>query len=402
MTEPTEAAARVPALGVFRLGEWSVRQSEGVVSSKDRSVRLEPRVMDVLVCLAADSGRVVAKEELLARVWGGAFVEEGALSQAIHSLRKILGDDARQPHYVQTIPKRGYRLLVPVELEHGPPEALEEASLNPMPQSPADSGSTPLPMIANFRAELAAFAELLLPECGKRILFFYGESGIGKTTLLRHCLELLPETFYLVEFQVRNAIVDEAEILSRVVSCLGWRAFPRYKAQIEALHGHKIELKNLSIAGNNDQLSAIIRSEVPVQPYERKGRLLDAWFDDLANFSSPILIVFDTYEHASTEIQNWIEGPFLYRIARIRSVRVMIAGRVVPEAKTIEWGRWCSAYHLKGILDAKHWLPVVRSLNRHIPKPELTWLDGLCRGLRGSPHAIMQFIESLPQDEGPQ
>jgi DNA-binding response OmpR family regulator len=82
MTEPAGAAARVPDLHVFRLGEWSVRQSEGVVCSEDRAVRLEPRVMDVLACLAADSGRVVAKEELLARVWGGAFVEEGVLSQA--------------------------------------------------------------------------------------------------------------------------------------------------------------------------------------------------------------------------------------------------------------------------------------------------------------------------------
>jgi hypothetical protein len=71
--------------------------------------------MDVLVYLAAEPGRVIPKEELLEAVWGGAFVEEGALSQAIHSLRKALGDDARQPRYIQTIPKRGYRLIAPVE-----------------------------------------------------------------------------------------------------------------------------------------------------------------------------------------------------------------------------------------------------------------------------------------------
>jgi TolB-like protein len=73
--------------------------------------------MDVLVYLASDPGRVVSKEELLEAVWGGAFVEEGALSQVIHSLRKALGDDARQPHYIQTIPKRGYRLLAAVTME---------------------------------------------------------------------------------------------------------------------------------------------------------------------------------------------------------------------------------------------------------------------------------------------
>ncbi len=67
--------------------------------------------MDVLVHLAANPDRVVSKEELLTVVWDGAFVEEGALAQAIHSLRKALGDDARQPRFIQTVPKRGYRLV---------------------------------------------------------------------------------------------------------------------------------------------------------------------------------------------------------------------------------------------------------------------------------------------------
>ena len=143
MSEPAEFMTRVPELGVFRFGEWTVRQSEGVLCSADRSVRLEPRVMDVLACLAADPGRVVTKEELLAEVWGGAFVEEGVLSQAIHSLRKALGDDARQPHYVQTIPKRGYRLLAPVQPERDETGAAGKESPGPLPQAPAIPGSIP-------------------------------------------------------------------------------------------------------------------------------------------------------------------------------------------------------------------------------------------------------------------
>jgi DNA-binding winged helix-turn-helix (wHTH) protein/TolB-like protein/Flp pilus assembly protein TadD len=121
MSEPAESTPDVPELGVFRLGEWSVRQAEGVLCSGDRVVHLEPRVMDVLACLAGDAERVITKEELLAVVWDGAFVEEGALSQAIHSLRKALGDNARQPRYIQTIPKRGYRLVAPVIVEEPKP-----------------------------------------------------------------------------------------------------------------------------------------------------------------------------------------------------------------------------------------------------------------------------------------
>src|SRR6266545_1686808 len=113
MTQPRESR-RVPHPGRFRLDSWSVHPAEGTLSSDGHLVRLEPRVMDVLVYLAAEPGEVVSKEDLLEAVWGGAYIEEGVLAQAIHSLRKALGDDARQPRFIQTIPKRGYRLVAAV------------------------------------------------------------------------------------------------------------------------------------------------------------------------------------------------------------------------------------------------------------------------------------------------
>lgn len=121
MNQPQEPASRVPDLGAFRIDEWSVCPDEGTLATGGRTIRVEPRVMDVLVCLAAEPGRVVSKEELLKCVWGEAYVEEGVLSQAVHSLRKALGDDARQPRYIQTIPKRGYRLVAAVARESEPP-----------------------------------------------------------------------------------------------------------------------------------------------------------------------------------------------------------------------------------------------------------------------------------------
>ena len=114
-----------------------VRQAEGTLSSKGRSVRLEPRVMDVLVYLAVHRDRVVPKEELIEEIWGSAFVEEGALSQAIHSLRKVLGDDARQPRYIQTFPKRGYRLIAPLI-----PEAVsDDEPVGEPPRQPEPRGA---------------------------------------------------------------------------------------------------------------------------------------------------------------------------------------------------------------------------------------------------------------------
>lgn len=146
MSQPTTSAPRVPDLGRFRLGEWEVNQPENTLRLDGRSVRLEPRVMDVLVYLAAEPGRVVSKEELLGAVWGGTFVEEGALTQVVHFLRKALGDDARQPRYIQTIPKRGYRLVSPV----APREMPSPVPAPNVPSVPA----VPVPALPRRRSSL--------------------------------------------------------------------------------------------------------------------------------------------------------------------------------------------------------------------------------------------------------
>lgn len=99
--------------GDFRLGEWTVEPRLNRLSTDGRAVHLEPKVMQVLVCLA-ESGAVVSKEKLMSTVWAATFVTEDVLTRSISELRKAFADDARNPQYIQTIPKNGYRLLVPV------------------------------------------------------------------------------------------------------------------------------------------------------------------------------------------------------------------------------------------------------------------------------------------------
>ena len=101
--------------GDFRLGEWLVAPKLNSLSSGDRTVRLEPKAMQVLVCLAqtAENGGVVPKETLIRTVWAGTFVTDDVLVRCISELRKTFSDDPKNPQYIQTIPKGGYRLLVP-------------------------------------------------------------------------------------------------------------------------------------------------------------------------------------------------------------------------------------------------------------------------------------------------
>ena len=99
---------------VFRFGEFTLDVGERRLLRGTEPVRLSPRAHEVLVALVREHGRLVTKEELLARVWPEAFVEEGILTVHISSLRKALGDD-QQPHtYIETVPRSGYRFTAPV------------------------------------------------------------------------------------------------------------------------------------------------------------------------------------------------------------------------------------------------------------------------------------------------
>jgi Tol biopolymer transport system component/DNA-binding winged helix-turn-helix (wHTH) protein len=98
----------------FRVGDWIV-QTELNSLTRDEEVRhIEPKVMKVLLTLSAQQGRVVTKEELISTVWPDTFVSDDVLTRCISILRRITEDDPHTPHFIQTIPKVGYRLVAPV------------------------------------------------------------------------------------------------------------------------------------------------------------------------------------------------------------------------------------------------------------------------------------------------
>lgn len=98
----------------FRLGDFKVEPDLNRLSGARGTVSLEPQVMRLLGYLAERPGQVVHKEELVRDVWDGAFVGDDAITYAIGEIRRALSDDARQPRFIETIPKRGYRLVAKV------------------------------------------------------------------------------------------------------------------------------------------------------------------------------------------------------------------------------------------------------------------------------------------------
>ena len=101
----------------FRLGDWHIDPSLGRITGSDSdtaATKVEPQVMAVLLCLAKQQGEVVSREDIEAQAWANRVVGYDSLSTAIIKLRKALGDDSKNPRYIETVPKKGYRLIATV------------------------------------------------------------------------------------------------------------------------------------------------------------------------------------------------------------------------------------------------------------------------------------------------
>ncbi|MES9967657.1 MAG: winged helix-turn-helix domain-containing protein, partial [Sedimenticola sp.] len=92
----------------------------------DVRVQLEPKVMALLAYLSDNAGQTVTREQLFLALWPGVIVSDDTLTQAVIKLRKALGDSAKNARYIQTIPKRGYRLCAKVSYETAPSAAVRK------------------------------------------------------------------------------------------------------------------------------------------------------------------------------------------------------------------------------------------------------------------------------------
>lgn len=103
-----------PQTKTFWVADWFVDPASNRIERQGKSYRLERRTMDVLVKLAKHSGTTVAKDEIIAAAWSTHVVSDHSVATAISDLRRVLNDDPRNARIVETVPKRGYRLIAPV------------------------------------------------------------------------------------------------------------------------------------------------------------------------------------------------------------------------------------------------------------------------------------------------
>lgn len=147
----------------FKIGDWEVSLTACTLSKQDNEVKVTPRSMDVLNHLAENAGEVVSHDELLNQFWHGTFPSDHAVHKAIAELRSALGDDAHQPSYIRTIPKRGYSLIAKVCRETPKQEPDNDG---------ADDGPISLTHISATKFHISALLDKRLLAGGAAIAIF--------------------------------------------------------------------------------------------------------------------------------------------------------------------------------------------------------------------------------------
>lgn len=102
-------------LGAIRFGDFKLDLVEEVLRRGGDRVNINPRMFQVLRLLVERHGEIVTKDEFFEKVWGGSFVEDNNLSVTITALRKVLGDNAKQPRFIENVPRKGYRFVAAIE-----------------------------------------------------------------------------------------------------------------------------------------------------------------------------------------------------------------------------------------------------------------------------------------------
>ncbi len=165
-------------------GSFRLLPSQRLLLEGDQPVRLGSRALDILAVLAENAGRVVPKEELIARVWPGIFVEESNLKIQVSALRRAVGDGQGSARYIVTVPGRGYEFVAPVRRTEEP--------LGAPPPVVTNAGNHNLPVaVTRMIGREETVASLISRLAGARLVTIVGPGGIGKTTLALAAAEAL-------------------------------------------------------------------------------------------------------------------------------------------------------------------------------------------------------------------
>ena len=169
-----------------RFGRFELDEANSRLLRDGKAVALAPTPFAVLCTLVRQPGTLLSKNALLDEVWGHQFVSDSVLKTVISELRTLLDDDARQPRFIETVSRRGYRFIATPIAVPATPAAQASAARIPAPQLPS--------FIARGEA-LSRLHRAWDAACNgtRSVVWVAGEPGIGKTMLIEHFVASLGE-----------------------------------------------------------------------------------------------------------------------------------------------------------------------------------------------------------------
>jgi DNA-binding winged helix-turn-helix (wHTH) protein len=166
----------------YAFGPFRLDVATQLLCDNESCVNLTPKVYRLLLYFLLHSGRLISHEELFDTVWDGRIVDDSALRLAVNSLRKVLHDESKAPHYIATVNKRGYRFLAEVIVKERHQISVASKT-NPLLYRPQAQVPSAWHEHTQELAELQeAFQKATSGE--RRLVFMHGEQSIGKTVLL--------------------------------------------------------------------------------------------------------------------------------------------------------------------------------------------------------------------------
>lgn len=286
---PTAAAGGAER---FWLGDWLVVPEATLIERQEQRVHLEPRVMDVLRELCARAGEVVSAEDLLTRIWRGTFYGDNPVHKSIAQLRRALGDSATSPEYIETVRKRGYRIITAVRQAQDTPGRASEPEIG-------WSGGNPFRGLRAFEEGHAAVfygrdaaigrvvgALRRQLDDGLGLLLLLGPSGSGKTSLIRAgVLPLLQRRHGLDGLRVAaSARLDASVGASNVIAALA-----------KALLDWRIGTRPVFLEAEQEWLGERLR-EAPDTVVHRVHQALRRDRDDDSGCRDLLLLIVDQSE----------------------------------------------------------------------------------------------------------
>jgi len=144
---------------VYRFGNFQVDTAEEALTRNGEKLPINRRTFGVLQLLIERAGQIVSKQDFFDTVWADTFVEDNSLTVAMTTLRKLLGDDAKQPKFIENLPRKGYRFIGEVEIGDVPETVLQaklKSGFTPTTQTSSE------PMFRNRKILVGSFAAFLL------------------------------------------------------------------------------------------------------------------------------------------------------------------------------------------------------------------------------------------------